>query len=60
VSFTKFSYNNNVYFTTYYSSFKIIYGFNPLDLFPLPINKKVSLDGNRKTHVIKALYENVR
>jgi hypothetical protein len=31
-----------------------------LDLFPLPINKRDSLDGNRKTQVVKDLYENVR
>jgi hypothetical protein len=29
-------------------------------LFPLPIYEKVSLDGNRKPHVVKALHENVR
>jgi len=31
-----------------------------LDLFPLPINERVSLDSNIKSQVVKALYENVR
>jgi hypothetical protein len=29
-------------------------------LFPIPIDENVSLDGNRKAHVVKAIYENVR
>ena len=40
-----------------------MYGFNPLtpmDLIPLPIDEKVSLDGNRKTQVVKTLHESVR
>lgn len=56
-------YNRSVYSTTDYFPFKIIYGFNPfssLDLFSFPIDKRVSLEGNRKTHALKALYENVR
>jgi hypothetical protein len=38
--------------TTDYSPFKIVYGFNPLtplDLIPLPVDKMVSLDGNKKS-----------
>jgi hypothetical protein len=52
-----------VYSTIDYSRFKIIYGFNPLthfDLFPLPIDERINLDSNRKIHVVKALYENMR
>jgi len=52
-----------VHSTTDYSPFEIVYGFNhltPLNLFPIPIDEKVSLDGNRKAHVVKAIYENVR
>jgi hypothetical protein len=30
-----------------------------LDLIPLPIDEKVSLDGNRKAEVVKAFHENV-
>ena len=49
--------------TTDYLYFEIIYCFNSLthlDLFPLPIDKRDSLDGNRKAQVLKDLYENVR
>jgi aconitase A len=52
-----------VHFTIDYSHFKIIYGFNPLTnlgLFPLHIDERVNLDGNRKTHIVKALRENMR
>jgi hypothetical protein len=52
-----------VHSTTNYSPFKIVYDFNhltPLDLFPIPIDEKVSLYGNRKAHAVKVFYENVR
>ena len=52
-----------MYSTIDYSRFKIIYSFNPLthfDLFPLPIDERINLDSNRKIHVVKALYENMR
>jgi len=51
LSFIEFVYNRSVYSTTYYSSFKVVYGFNPLtylDLIHLPIDERVGLDGNRK------------
>jgi hypothetical protein len=51
-----------VHSTTEFSSFEIVYGFNPLtpmDLIPLPINARVSLDGNRKARVVKTLHESV-
>jgi hypothetical protein len=40
-----------VHSTTKFSPFEIVYGFNPLtpmDLIHLPIDERVSLDGNRK------------
>jgi hypothetical protein len=40
-----------VHFTTDYSPFEIVYGFNPLTplyLIPLPVDENVSLDGNKK------------
>ena len=49
--------------TTEFSQFEIVYGFNPLtpmDLIPLPIDERVSLDSNRKAQVVKTLYESVR
>ena len=49
--------------TTEFSPFEIMYGFNPLtlmDLIPLPVDERVSLDGNRKAQVEKTLHESVR
>jgi hypothetical protein len=46
-----------------YFSFEIIYDFNPLttfDLFSLPIDERVNLNGNRKTHIVKTLEYNMR
>jgi hypothetical protein len=40
-----------VHSTTDYSPFEIVYGFNPLtplDLIHLPVDERVSLDGNKK------------
>jgi hypothetical protein len=31
-----------------------------MDLIPLPIDERVSLDGNRKAQVVKTLHESVR
>ena len=49
-----------MYSTTNYFPSEIIYNFNPftsLDLFHLPIDERVSLDGNRKAQVLEALIE---
>jgi hypothetical protein len=49
--FIEFAYNYSVDSTTHYSPFKIVYDFNPLtplDLIPLPVDERVSLDGNKK------------
>ncbi|KAL3567897.1 hypothetical protein D5086_030548 [Populus alba] len=59
----EFAYNRSMHSTTEFSSFEIVYGFNPLtpmDLIPLPINERVSLDGNHKAQVVKTLHEGVR
>jgi hypothetical protein len=61
--FIEFAYNRIVHSTTEFSPFKIVYGFNPLtpmDLIPLPIDERVSLDGNRRAQVVKTLHESVR
>jgi len=61
--FIQFAYNRSVHFATEFSPFEIVYGFNPLtpmDLIPLPIDERVSLDGNRKAQVVKTLHECVR
>jgi hypothetical protein len=50
--FIEFACNLSVHSTTKFSPFEIVYiGFNPLtpmDLIHLPIDERVSLDGNRK------------
>ena len=61
--FIEFAYNRSVHSTTKFSPFEIMYGFNPLtpmDLIPLPIDERVSLDGNRKAQVVKTLHQSVR
>jgi len=40
-----------------------VYGFNPLtpmDLIPLPIDERVSFDGNHKAQMVKTLHESVQ
>ena len=52
-----------MHYTTDFSPFKIVYGFNlltPLDLIHLPVNERVCLDGNRKTWVVKDLHATVQ
>ena len=64
MSFIEFAYNSSVHSTTKFSPFEIVYGFNnpltPMDLIHLPIDERVSLDGNHKAQVMKTLYESVR
>jgi len=58
LSFIEFAYNCSVHSTTKFSPFEIVYGFNPLtpmDLIPLLVEKRVSLDGNRKAQVVKTI-----
>jgi len=52
-----------VHYTTDYSPFEIVYGFNPLtplDLIHLPIDEMVSLDGNQKAQVVKDFYAKIQ
>ena len=56
--FIEFAYNRSVHSTTNMSPFEIVYGFNPLtplDLLPLPITERESLDGHRKAKMVKKL-----
>ena len=58
-----FAYNRTVHSTTSYSTFEVVYGFNPLtplDILPLPTNEYANLDGKKKEKFIKALYAKVR
>jgi hypothetical protein len=61
--FIEFAYNRSVHSTTDYSPFEIVYGFNPLtplDLIPLPVDERVSLDGNQKAQVVKDLHAKIQ
>jgi hypothetical protein len=61
--FIEFVYNRSVHSTTDFSPFEIVYGFNPLtplDLLPLPVDEKASLDGQKKAEMVKKLHESVR
>jgi len=56
------AYNRSVHSTTNYSPFEIVYDFNPLtplDLIPLPVDKRVSLDGTQKAQVVKDLHAKI-
>ena len=60
--FIEFAYNRTVDTTTY-SLFEIVFGFNPLtplDLMPLPIHEKGSMDGKKKAELVKSIHEKVR
>jgi hypothetical protein len=52
-----------VHLTTDFSSFEIVYGYNPLismDLIPLPLEERVSLVGEKKTKMVRQLHEGVQ
>ena len=60
--YVEFAYNRSVHLATNHSPFEVIYGFNPLtplDLMPLSIEDRASLDGKKKAESIKALHEKV-
>ena len=49
--------------TTSYSPFEVVYGFNPLtplDIFPLPVNEFVDLDGKNKVEYVRELHAQVQ
>ena len=61
--FIEFAYNRSVHSSTDYSPFEIVYGFNPLtplDLLPLPIDERASLDGKKKAETVRQLHERVK
>ncbi|KAH9686118.1 Endonuclease [Citrus sinensis] len=59
----EFAYNRTVHSATKFSPFEIVYGFNPLtplDLLPLPIDERASMDGKKKAELVKQLHERTR
>jgi hypothetical protein len=61
--FIEFSNNRSVHSTTNLSPFEIVYGFyplTPLDLLPLPVNERTSLDGQKKAEMVKKHHESAR
>lgn len=60
MSFAEFAYNTNVHSATNHSPFEVFYGFNPLsalDLVPIPLEERSSLDGKANADMIKKLHE---
>ena len=50
LSFIEFAYNRCIHSSTSYSSFELMYEFNPLtplDLLPLHVDERVGLDGKK-------------
>ena len=63
LAFVEFAYNRRMHSMTKYSSFKVVYGFNPitpLNLAPLPTSERVCLDGKRKAKMIRTLRESAK
>ena len=58
-----FAYNRTIHSATKFSPFEIVYGFNPLtplDLLPLPIDERASMDGKKKAEFVKQWHERTR
>lgn len=59
----EFAYNHAVHSASKYSPFQIVYDFNPLsplDLTPLPLSEISSLDGEKRSELIKQIHEAAR
>ena len=59
----EFAYNRYIHSATKFSSFEIVYGFNPLtplDLLPLPLSERANLDGKKKAEFVKQIHEKAR
>ncbi|RDX73694.1 hypothetical protein CR513_46661, partial [Mucuna pruriens] len=58
----EFAYNKTIQSTSY-SSFEVVYGFNPLipfDILTLPTNKHANLEGKKKAKFVRELHFKVR
>lgn len=61
--FAELAYNRAVHIATDFSPFQIVYGFNPLtplDLIPLPLSERISLDGKKKADFVREMHEKVK
>ncbi|KAG7547976.1 Integrase catalytic core [Arabidopsis suecica] len=59
----EFAYNHSVHSASKFSPFQIVYGFNPispLDLIPLPVSERASLDGKKKADLVQQIHEQAR
>lgn len=59
----EFAYNHAIHSASKYSPFQIVYGFNPLsplDLIPLPLSERSSVDGEKKAEMVKQIHEKAR
>ncbi|KAL1189302.1 hypothetical protein V5N11_014305 [Cardamine amara subsp. amara] len=59
----EFAYNHAIHSASKYSPFQIVYGFNPLsplDLMPLPLSERSSVDGQKKAEMVKQIHEKAR
>jgi len=63
LSIVEFAHNRSVHEATKFSPFEVMYGFNPcvpIDLVPIPIDERTSMNGVKKAEMMKNLYEQVR
>ncbi|KAG7599432.1 Reverse transcriptase domain [Arabidopsis suecica] len=59
----EFAYNHSVHSATKFSPFEIVYGFkptSPLDLMPLPLSERSSLDGKKKADLVKQVHKKAK
>ncbi|KAG9454329.1 hypothetical protein H6P81_007233 [Aristolochia fimbriata] len=61
--FIEFANNRAIHSSTGFSTFEIVYGFNPLtvlDLMPLPLSEITCLDGKKKAEMVRKIHEKAR
>jgi len=59
----EFAYNHSMHSATKFSPFEIVYGFkptSPLDLMPLPLSERSSLDGKKKADLVQQVHKEAK